>query len=87
MATKARHFNIRVVSEGNFRATNIPGLILNAWKIGSAYTGEIATKTGRMILMLGTHYVLENLLKSADEFITEYKTMIDEMIKEESKNA
>ena len=82
MATKTRHFNIRVVSESSFRATNIPGLILKAWKIGSAYTGEITTKTGSMVLMLGIYYVLENLLSSADEFITEYKDKIDEIIKE-----
>lgn len=87
MANKERHFSIHRIGNENYRATNIPHLILKAWRIGSAYTGEIVTKNGNMVLLLGVHYVLENLLKSADEFITEYKTMIDEMIKEEMKNA
>ena len=83
MAANVKHFSIKVLSDGDFRATNIPNLTLRAWKVGSAYTGEITTKKGNMVLMLGMYYVLENLLKSADSFIDEYKDTISEIIKKE----
>ena len=82
--TKERHFNLQKVSEYSFRATNIPHIVLKARKVGCAYTGEIVTKAEcNMIYMLGVYNEITDLVKDADEFISNYHTMIDRILKEE----
>lgn len=81
----AKQFSIKRDSSyagEHYNATNVRAIELRVWRISSDkyYTGEIKTKKGNMILLLGAHYTLGNILKAADDFINEYSEKIKEIL-------
>ena len=70
---------------GHYVATNVKGLDLRAWAINDEwFTGEIWTKKGNLVFLMGTYKSLDELVKEANSFLESEADYINKALEAEN---